>query len=381
VKKSEVVNTNIDEITNTWPYCLLNIQSRKLGPRLWECLSLHTPMWKICHDVYQERRKVRYKFEIIYEVSKLFMYYVACKDSVLERPPVDCLRLMSDLKGRIVHTGDPYSSECMDFVSFVLIDIMCNLILKLVHRSHTFTNKTALRYRRLGLPFIKTCIEHCSSNTILLLAGYFTMVKKHSLSLKILENVERKFNIDPAIYSCTHESCVNYMGSVHLSTVYDNKPSLKEFCKYYQVEPVTYRQADISHVPEGLVYEIFRTTAVSRPRMDSRLEEDFAWHHEAVIHNRTYLLFLRFLCFNAGRRRSQQRNFVMEMARTTKKLAIYPGTHRETNHNIIGHCHRTLGNTQCAYQEFRKSLSIEKYYNAVVWHLALLVQQKVRNDG
>jgi len=90
------------------------------------------------------------------------------------------------------------------------------------------------------------------------------------------------------------------------------------------------------------------------------------------------MYYLRFLCYNVLERPIHRQVALDNIIWASQELALSPRTHTETNHNIIGYCYGSLGEEQKAYREYRKSLVQQKYHNAVIWHLTVLLKGRIR---
>jgi len=74
---------------------------------------------------------------------------------------------------------------------------------------------------------------------------------------------------------------MHYPSFDKVRVAFDNKPFMKEYCKHYCATAVQYKRDTLPHVPNGLVYEMFRTTAVS-PVVSN--PEEYDWYEHAVVH-------------------------------------------------------------------------------------------------
>jgi len=207
------------------------------------------------------------------------------------------------------------------------------------------------------------------------IVGHFIIAENYHMAIALLENAEQQIRPYTSC-ACGHPYCSCKVKPDMSSAVYDNTPSMKDCCKHYQAIAVRYKRDKLLHIPNGLVYEMFRTTAVS-PVVSN--PEEYDWYNHAVVHCTLYLYYLRFLCYHALGRHAHRQVALDNMIWASREIAEWPGTHVETNHNIIGYCYTTIGEVQKAYKQYLKSLTFTKYHNAALWHLAVLLRRKIRH--
>jgi len=211
-------------------------------------------------------------------------YYLAIKLFATIQEPTCVLQSVFSMTNRMNYTTWNYKKESKDFVIFIIKDVLCSVGLNLIRCSDSMSNKISLQYKKSGFGLIKRYINSCCVTTCLEVAGHFTMIGNYQKALELLDKAEHQIDL-------------------HTMVNEKNEATGKfEFSKYDIYKYVTYTRNNVTDIHGGLVYEMYRSTAISPSDVVQSKSNS-----EAYINIPIYLYYLRLLCFHAiGRRIHRQ---------------------------------------------------------------------------
>ena len=121
---------------------------------------------------------------------------------------------------------------------------------------------------------------------------------------------------------------------------------------------------DVTHI--AINYEMIRSVGVPFPSNPYKTY----WYNWAVVDGQFLFHFLLYLNHSKLHQSYKAKDDIKNMEQTINKRNV---SHAETCQNLLGWVYKEQGHIDKAFECFRKSLKIQPFHNAAVWHVCFLI--------